>query len=218
MKFKIFFISLLLIFTSCQNIEQSPTPFFSEFSLMESADPESDNEYLERMERYDEILASSPIPVYIISETEFMEDIFMKADNNYPLEKISDVNILGSYFFGQTIKAWPDEFIFINKRLTPEQIMVTYFHEIGHYFHRKSGCQWCIDNPIIRESHAFYNELKMSWEYELPYVLESSVRTMALYAIDKKSNMTYKMAVFEVMKTDLWKQTMTFLKEQEEGK
>ena len=220
MKFKLLLISLLLVSAlSCQNVEDKPFIIFPSYFLTDTADPNTVSpDYMERMKKYDAILATSPVPVYIIDETEFITDIFLKIDSNYPLEKMSNINILGLYFYGKNVGKWPNEFIFINKRLNPDQIIVTYFHELGHYMHRKNGCKGCIDNPITRESHALYYELKMGWEYELPYALESSIRTMALYTVSKDSNITYKMAVFEVMKTSLWKQTLTFLKDCEEGK
>jgi len=211
---------LIIILSSCSNV-QPPSKqiiFPTDFSLLDSANPESEDSYLARMEKYDNILKASPIPIYLLSSEEFASEIFLKIGNRYPLEKISRVNIMGMYFHGQKFEKWPNEFIFINKNLTPEQVIVTYFHEVGHYYHRINKCQECIDNPIKREEHALYNELKMGWEHDAPKVLESSIRTMALYMTDKNSNISYRMATSEIMGTDLFRQTMKYLKEVEEKK
>jgi len=220
MKFKILLILLFISLLSSCSITTSPSSLTLAppgYYLLDNADPEESNEYLARMEKYDSILATSPIPIFIIDIEDFASEIFLKIGNRYPLEKMSRINILGMYFYGNPLQNYPHEFIFINKSLTPEQMIVTYFHEIGHYYHRINKCQECIDNPINREKHALYNELKMGWEYDVPLVLESSIRTMALYATDEKANTSYKMATFEVMKTDLWKQTMAYLISLEKG-
>ncbi len=168
-------------------------------------------EYMMRMKKYQAILKESPIPVYVISTKDFATKIFLKM-GDYPLEKkIVDTNILGMYFYGQELDGYPNQFIFINKDLTPEQILVTFFHEIGHYYHQKEKCEGCATNVITREAHAFYNELLMGWSYDTPHALESSIRTMAMYAIGGGSSMAYKSAVFEVMRTDLWTQVMKYL-------
>ena len=205
MRFKALLISLcLLLIVSCTTTTPIEKPYVdSGYSLLDSSDPNSNNEYLARMERYDSILHDSPVPLYVISSEEFAAEIFLK---------MSRKNILGLYFYGRQTDKYPQEFIFINSSLTPEQIMVTYFHEIAHYRHRINKCQGCFESPVTRESHALYNELKMGWEHDMPMVIESSVRMMALYAISDKSNITYKMATFEIMKTDLWRQTIEYLK------
>jgi len=200
-------LSCILLIGSCSTPEVakvvSPP---SEFSLLDNAHPDNGDAYLSKMETYDTILKASPVPIYLLTSEEFASELFLKISRN---------NILGLYFYGQTFEDYPSEFIFINNELTPEQIMVTYFHELGHYNHRKSKCIACVENPITREQHAIYNELKMGWEYDLPDVLESSVRTMAMYIVGKNSNISYRMATFEVMKTDLWKQTLAYLKSKE---
>jgi len=205
-------IFLLYSLCSCSNTKIPPSFFAPKDSLSQSVDPNTvSSEYLARLEKYDKILALSPIPVYIISSEEFATRIFLKMNSDAHFEKIRKTNILGMYFYGSKLDDLPEEFIFINKSLTPEQIMVTYFHEIGHYYHRLNKCEGCLESSITRETHAIYNELKLGWEYDLPHVLESSIRTMAIYATHKDANMSYKMATFKVMETDLWKNTMSYL-------
>jgi len=204
-------IFLLCSLCSCVSVPP-PSSSLPKYSLSKLIDPNSVSvEYLERIAKYDKILASSPIDVFIISMEEFASKIFLKINTPNHIFKISDINILGMYFHGPIIDGFPKEFIFINKALTPEQIMVTYFHEIGHYYHLKDKCKDCMADPIVREAHAIYNELKMGWEHELPHVLESSIRTMGIYAVRKDADIIYKMATFKVMETDLWKQTMAYL-------
>lgn len=213
LKLLIVLIIIFLLFSLCScastQFSSSSSP---KYSLLELIDPNAvSSEYLVRIANYDRILASCPIPVFIISIEEFASKIFLKIKTPDLLFKISDINILGMYFRGQIVDGFPEEFIFINKALTPEQIMVTYFHELGHYYHFKNKCEGCAADPIIRETHAIYSELKMGWEHELPHVLESAIRTMGIYAVRKDADMIYKMATFEVMSTDLWKHTMAYL-------
>lgn len=220
MKFKILIVLIIifLLFSLCSCISTQFSSSSSKYSLLEFIDPNTvSSEYLARIANYDRILASSPIPVFIISIEEFASKIFLKIKTPELMFKISDINILGMYFHGKAVDGFPNEFIFINKALTPEQIMVTYFHEIGHYYHFKNKCEGCAADPIVGETHAIYNELKMGWEHELPHVLESAIRTMGIYAVRKDADIIYKMATFEVMKTNLWKQTMAYLISLERG-
>jgi len=115
------------------------------------------------------------------------------------------------YLYGSPVENLPPEFIFINKALVPEQIIATYFHEVGHHYHMKERCEECLESHTLRESHAIYNELKMGWEQELPHVLRSTVITMKIYITRKDADLVYKLASFEVMKTDLWEQTIEYL-------
>ncbi len=213
----IFLLCSLCSCTSTQPIS-TQSASFPKYSLLERIDPNTvSSEYLIRITNYDRILDSSPIPVFIISIEEFTSKIFLKIKTPRPMFKISDINILGMYFHGKVVDDLPEEFFFINSALTPEQIMVTYFHELGHYYHLKNKCKGCFADPIIRETHAIYNELKMGWQHELPHVLESAIRTMGIYAVRKDADMIYKMATFAVMETDLWKETMAYLITLEKG-
>ena len=213
---------LIIFITSCANVHTVPEiaePYKPpEFSFLDNVDPNMvDVEYVRRMKKYDRIIGESPIPVFVVSLNEFAAEIFLKIKIESEIKTVKEVNILGMYFYGQSISGWPNEFIFVNKWLTPEQIMATYFHELGHYLHRDSECLGCMLSPIVRESHALLNELEMGWEYDVPYVLESSIRTMAVYAIDADAEPTYKAATFEVMKTTTWRKVMDKLKELEKG-
>jgi len=212
-KFKILFVLLFIsLLYSCGTPEPLLTILPPSYSFVEDTDPNTvSEEYLARIENYDRILRSSPIPVYVLSIEDFTNQIFLEVGSNFTLGKISDINILGMYLYGSPVENLPPEFIFINKALIPEQIMATYFHEIGHHYHMKEGCKGCLESHTIRESHAIHNELKMGWEQELPYVLRSTVITMKIYITRKDADLVYKLASFEVMKTDLFKQTVEYL-------
>ena len=226
MKLKLLSVLIIIILLCSCNTPQKFTPPTtqqftfqqpSSYSFLEGIDLDAISlEYMMRMKKYTAILKTSPIPVYIINTKDFATKIFLKM-GNYPLKKkIVDTNMLGMYFYGQELDGYPNQFIFINKNLTPEQILVTFFHEAGHYHHQEEKCKGCATNAITREFHAFYNELLMGWSYDTPHVLESSIRTMAMYVIGGGSSMIYKSAVFEVMGTDLWTQVMKYLSVYEE--
>ncbi len=215
MRFKFFFVLIIALLTlcSCSNVKPSAIEQPIPYSFIERVDPNSiSEEYANRLRKYDKILDESPIPIFVIDIRELASKIFLKiGEGPVLLKKVSDINILGMYFYGNAVDGFPEEFIFINKALTPEQIMVTYFHERGHHNHHTNKCKECASNPVKAEFHAFYNELEMGWKHDVPHVLESSVRTMAMYVVVEDTSIIYKMAVFEVMKTDLWKKTMPYL-------
>lgn len=217
MKIKILLLCIILsLFSSCVSIRQSSIfyqpPTFSFVSL----DPNSTDEaYVKRMEKYDRILATSPIPVYIMDMNDLAQE-FLLQQTTMDMEivdiKLVDYNVYGVYFSGQKVNSWPKEFIFINKSLTPEAIIATYAHEIGHYEHKKNGCICMIlRDPVMMEEHAFLHELQVGWDYNDPIMLDTSVRIMASYVFGDSTNLYYKFAVFRVMKTNLWHSTMAYL-------
>lgn len=170
-----------------------------------------------QFEKYDEILSSSPIPVYIINVSDFaFEFLYYFLDDGDPnvLRKstIFDINMLGMYVHNHKVKGWPNEFIYINKALTPTQIMVVYGHEIGHYKCRKKHCIcFHITNPLLKETHALLNELEFAWKHNFPEVMESSVRIMAAQILDEDTDLHNKMAVALVIDYEIWDKTIKYL-------
>ena len=205
---KHFFIFILLLFvSSCiptnhsriTNEATSSSFFVSTFSHND----------LNRMIKYDEVLQNSPLPVFIINYKKLNANFFDKGKR--PVDRF----ILGLYSNDIYVEGWPLEFIFINNALTPSQIMTTYFHELGHYYCYKNKCR-CKNDKVLKEKHALLNELGKGWEYNMPKVLESSVRIMARYITSREeTDKIYRLAAIEVGKTSLWKKTINFLKKQE---
>lgn len=221
--------TLLLFLFSCTSLQKPVhVPIFQPpaFSFVTVDANNTDKDYIERMEKYDLIMSKSPIPVYVMDVNTFSKYFPMKGivieikpeDPNDPNSveildiKVVEYNILGMFLYNQKNKEWPRSFIFINNSLTPEQIIATYAHEIGHYKHKEKGCV-CMSGlfPIMSEEHAFLNELEVGWEYDDPEMLETAVRIMGTYAVEKGTSSTYKLAVFNVMQTELFKKTMAYL-------
>ncbi|MHA1468945.1 MAG: hypothetical protein ACTSSP_00135 [Candidatus Asgardarchaeia archaeon] len=194
-------------------------PSFS-FSGMDPNNLQID--YAVRMEKYDEILSSSPIPVFVMSMNEFAFDFlyyFLDDPNSIGLKvsSVEDINILGMYVINHGVKGWPNEFIFINEALAPRQIMVVYAHEIGHYNCQKIHCK-CL-NPhdlVLSELHGLLNELQVAWDHDLPIVMESSIRIMASQIIDPDTDLHNKIAIALIMDFEIWEKSIKYLKDQEE--
>lgn len=221
MKIRIFLLFILLsLLTSCASIDRSSIlykpPAFS-FVLI---DPNNfDEAYAQRMEKYDRILATSPIPVYIIDVDDLAQELKSQAILTIEIVdiKIIDIefteySVYGTYFKNTGTKGWPSEFIFINKNLTPEDIIATYAHEIGHYEHNKNNCECFVKKDFIMiEEHAFLNELRVGLHYNDPEMLETSIRIMGSYTLGNGGNLYYKLAIFNVMKSDLWRTAIAYL-------
>ncbi len=156
---------------------------------------------------YTQIIKESPISVYFLSHESVS---FVFPDE---ILRLRGRTFLGLYFSEQERTGWPSEFIVINNKLTDEQIMVTFFHEIGHFYHKEDKCI-CQKDKILKEKHAFMNELEMGWELRDDDILESSIRTIAKYVLSKEED-TYQLAAFAVRKEDIWKKTIKHFIEKE---
>lgn len=196
------------IVTPIETEEYYSVPYFS----FEDIDPNNmDSSYRERMKKYDIIMGECPIPIYVITQKQFLLDYVMKIDFIMS-KRHPDTEFYGLYSFDVKVKGFPNEFIFINIDMAPEQILTTYFHEYGHYLHRKKNCVcFQINDIILKEKHALQNEFEMAWKYNLPEVMESSFRTMALFMLDDRMSMTYKIAIAELMKEKIWRKTLDYL-------
>ncbi len=202
---------IIFLFSSCDNsflTDRIPPP--SRFYFCDINPNNSDVSYKERMNKYDVILGESPIPVYVMKISDFAP---MFLSSVY-FEKLSSNTILGGYFYGREGDGWPNDFIYINIDLSPELILGTYYHEIGHYYDRKNKCA-CLKDPVLSEASALKNELEMAWEHNTPLVLKSSVYVIILYALGETENITYRQASFLVMKEDIWRKSVKYLEENE---
>jgi len=216
MKNKILFLFFFFFLLGCSSDIQKPeiiTISPPAFSFLDIDPNNTDAEYISRMEKYNHIITICPIPIYIIEQKEILVEFWTEVQL-----KPSSNGLLGMYVYGGKVEPWPSEFIFININLSPEEIMATFFHEYGHYTHRKNKCEGCNGfNLITKEKHALLNELKMGWEYKDSYILESSFRNIANYIISDYS-IIYKLASLECTKEDIWKKTIKHLIESKKEK
>jgi hypothetical protein len=209
LKLKYWLILGLLLFVSSCSSHRSPQivtiapPIFSFASI----DPNNtDEKYATRMIKYDQILNTSPIPVFVMNVG--------KLDPRIPKRngiKQDDKFLFGLYSHNEPIEGWPLDFIFINDKTTPEQMIVTYFHEVGHYHCTKKKC-FCLKDTIMREQHAIIHELEMGWKYDCFLALESSIRMIGEYATSINEDLKmYHMASNNIIKTEIWKKTINHL-------
>ncbi len=126
-----------LFFSSPKTDQKTPTPF----SFVDNAPNNVNLKYLLRMSRYDKIIKSTSIPVFIMDQNEL----------SYKLpDKLKTTKLYGMFISNNFDPNWPKEFIFINKNTTPEQIITTYFHEYQHYKCIKYNC-FCINNLVFKK-------------------------------------------------------------------
>ncbi len=227
-KLLIIFTLFSLFLASCQSPQKPPVQIFQPpaFSFVTIDPNRTDVEYVERMKRYDSIIAQSEIPVYVMDPNAFHKHFpvsFVTIDiklsdpndpNSIEIVEIKRVeyHLLGQFMYGQKKPEWPETFIFINNTLTPEEIITTYAHEIGHYEHKKTECL-CMSGmfPIMAEEHAFLNELKLGWQYNDVTIMKTAVGMISNYALGEDRNSLYTIAALNVIKTELFKKTVTYL-------
>ena len=124
----------------------------------------------------EEILRTCPIPLYIISIEEFATGYLSKT--TYLDNKKTNFNQLhGMFVRSNSIKGWPKNFIFINSSLKPNDLIGTYFHELGHYNCYKDKC-FCMksNTKFVQEAHAIMNELRLNVANDFPIAVFSQVR------------------------------------------
>lgn len=213
----IFALLIILFLPSCISMQNSSSVKIIQpphFSCVEKDPNNIDSE------RYDELLAESPIPVFIMPFWKFADTFMLSVEliqtktvtEEEAKSGIQKINILGMYITGHKVEEWPEEFIFINSALDPNQIMATYAHEHGHYLHRKHRCICSFgSDPVLRETHALIAELEFGWKYDLREVLKASVTNMGIYFVSENSNIIYKLATARVMKSEIWKRTLLYL-------
>ena len=172
-------------------------------------------EYIARMERYDAIISSSPVPVFIMPQAALPNEF-------YPQSK----GLFGLYVDSHSNGLWPKRFIFINSIYSTEQILTSYFHEIKHYVCAASNCicsnkdkvlmmNDSIVSAILREKHAMVNELTMSWEAKDSKLIAQSLTTIAKYIISENPNLIYKMAAISATEDPIWDKSYDYLKKLE---
>lgn len=213
----ILFISLL-VFTGCNSqFIHTPIEYTYPFSFSHFIIKDPNNigeEYSQRIKKYNDILASSSVPIFIMDQ----EDLPEELKKSIKLKNIDRVS--GLYFSNSKYKTMPHRFIFINKENSPELIMITFFHEYQHYLCEISGCYCNKDNflpederiiySIFGEKHAIENELRRSLELKDINLIKTSILSISNYILHDQS-CTYKMASTCIINKDLWNKSIEFL-------
>jgi hypothetical protein len=194
---------------NCQTI--SPPPF----SFLDKDPNNILFEHVERMKRYDEILKSSPVPVFVIEQKD-LPDIYNLVDANGKEKKY-----FGLYVPSCPIPQWPKTFIFLEKTASVEQIMTSFFHETQHHTCRLTECACKGDEEvfgpndtvitsILSEKHAILNEFHMGWKLKDSYLLNNSFLLTVGY-ITRSDSITYKAAGIGVTEEEIWNKTVNYL-------
>jgi hypothetical protein len=173
---------------------------------------------LDRIKKYENIIKSSPIPVFVMTQEELPD----KLQKYLKLKVIGKLH--GLYVSSSYDPNMPREFIFLNKNDTAEEIMITYFHEYQHHLCQIKKCYCIKDNhlpkdekliySIIREKHALENELRQSLKLKDPYLVKTAYTSLCRYIL-YSNEYSYKMAGIMMVDGDLWNETVKFLKERE---
>lgn len=171
--------------------------------------------YQKKINRYEQIIDSNcEIPVYIMEFDEFYV-YFLKNQISYNVAYVlsgSNRSLMGLCVSNTVSDKWPKEFIFINKKLSPESIISTFFHENQHYKCKKNKCE-CISARSLwaTEAHAIESELKESIRYNLPDVLINSVNDLLSYS--RSSILYYRIAAQNVMSSEVYSDALIKIKE-----
>ena len=192
------------------------------FSSLRSDPNITSSEYLNRIEKYNIVLRSSPIPI-------FLTDIEnMPAEVSNALANNSFSKIYGLYVINSKNESMPKEYIFINIDLPIESIVTTYFHEYKHYQCFKKGC-YCVslkdtvmENEkiilaILREKHAIEYELLEALKSKDQHLIKDVFMSISNYILYDK-NPVYKMAALSVADSVEWIEAILFLANIEQGK
>ncbi len=191
------------------------------FSLT-TYDPNHTNpKFIKKMKEYDKIIKSSEIPVFIMSQKDLPEDF----RSSVIISKLG--TLYGLYIKNGTKLLYPKRFIFINIDATPEEIIITFFHEYQHYQCDINNCYCSTSNnlpedeqmffSVLREKHAIENELKESLRLKdsaLVIVCVRQIASLILYGKD----CTYKIGAISIYRDDLWKKAGEFMLGIEKGK
>lgn len=213
------FIIILLIIAGC-NYPLVNSPINS-LPLLTQDPNNISPAYIKKIEEYNNILATSLIPVFIMEQNDLPEDL----RTDLKIDLIGE--LYGLHVINNQNSTLPDEFIFINIDNSPETIITTFFHEYQHYQCRKTKC-YCVRTnflppdeqlvlTILREKHAIEGALRRSLETKnTDLILNSFLSTthFALYEV----NCIYKMAAISVASGDLWKEVIIFVSDLEKGK
>ncbi len=197
-------ITLLLFVCSCSKDVQN---FTVSVSIVAS--------YTQQPEPYQNILNNSPVPVYVMDMETFSNDYLLETtylnDPNASFKKFH-----GMFVINNKVKDWPKSFIFINSSLTSDELIGTYFHELGHYACYKKRC------PCIRDSdrsyieyHAFINESKLSRanDFMIPLFIFMQETISHLNKKDSELNyIRYRSAAKKFRDSKHWDECIEYLK------
>lgn len=215
----LFLIIFILIITSCNQQLSNPYNLIEKikpplFSFLDKDPNNSNITYIKRMKKYDKIIKSSPIPIFVIKQN----DLPRYLVNALNLELVPQT--YGLYVTNTIDPSWPKEFIFINIESSSEMILTTFFHEFQHYKCKITQC-YCskpflfppdeqIIIRILKEKHAIENELKESLDMQDIYLVNNVFISITKYILFS-NNCIYKMASLSVINGRIWEKANIFL-------
>lgn len=205
-------ITVLLIIVGCgsQAVKKTTPPPF----LLNELN-------IQRIEQYNAILNSSPIPVFLMDPNELPESLKVSIRIN-TLGKL-----FGLYIRNNKEETLPNEFIFININYTPETVLITFFHEYQHYQCAKTNC-YCMGSEYLpkeeqiifsalREKHAMENELRQALKLKDYHLIQNAFISISNYILYSQE-CTYKLAAISVVGGGLWDEAAKIISKTEEEK
>lgn len=207
MKINCFLLFILSIIIGCletsPDVEEKKPPYFSFLEIHVDSNDVSP-EYISRMIGYDELIAASTCPVYIMGIKDLPETFHSTF--------VASNNLAGSYHHNRYVKGWPTDFIFIKKISDPYAMMSTYFHELGH---RRCDLLDCFcykqTDRAIRERHAFQNEIRMAIDKEDIFILATVLRILESRLKYSDDTDVYKIAAKTTQKSEIWKEAIEYI-------
>jgi len=153
-----FIIIFLFIHLNCNN------NFYNNKNIIVDEEIYFNNEITNRInslpEEYKKIIQDSPVSIIMLSAEKFYDKFLYDFDLGE--------NVSGLFSHNHYNDNFPNPFIYINKDVCDEVLMLIYFHELGHYDCYINNCI-CFRNAdyILMEIHAYSKELKYSMIHNL---------------------------------------------------
>tara|TARA_Y100000310_G_scaffold345515_1_gene465861 strand:+ start:8908 stop:9621 length:714 start_codon:yes stop_codon:yes gene_type:complete len=217
---KFFSPSLILLFfflLSCdspQLYESYPTPDQEILSGYENYQfrGESTEAFQNRLTTYNNILKTSPVPLFLLPAAEFQETYIKRAKLTHFAKK----ELAGLYVTNNKVRGWPEAFIYIKQELTPEEIISSFFHELGHHYCHMIKCSCLLklrgeEGSVEAELHAMETEIREAIKLDRGEVLGISIVSLANHVHSKNEESIYKKAAIEMKDSKVFQDAIDYL-------
>jgi len=196
---------------NCENTED-PNACLQEVEFMKKQN-KLIAEKLKLFRKYQDVFDKSPVPGFVMDGSEFYQKYLSKKESGY-VEKDLVPNLSGMWVPKCRVSGWPEQFMYIKYRKDPDKMIVTLFHEIGHYMCFKGGCFCLIDETeVFKEIHAIEHELHALEMHGFDEALCKSIISLETIAVTEKfKGIPMQEAVIMVIQEDFFKEMKARLK------
>ncbi len=172
------------------------------FSFLDCDPNSTSTEYVKRMKEYDKIMSLCSIPIYVMDQSDLPEKMLPTHTESKTFN--------GIYYSCNKDPSFPHEFIFLQKKSNPYDMMSTYFHEYQHLQCRLTKCHCRNECKISREGCAMRAELRTSIYRNDPFILLEAIDGIEKFSNCSHKNCAYKSAAQNIKKSELWKEAKIY--------